>query len=33
MEFSTNILEVSNVSGDFIAGENIVGAASSATYH
>lgn len=28
----TNILEVSNVSGQFIAGENLVGAASSASY-
>jgi len=28
----TNILEVSNVSGEFIVGENIVGTASSASY-
>jgi hypothetical protein len=29
---NTNILEVSNVAGQFIAGENIVGTASSASY-
>ena len=29
----TNILEVSNVTGNFVAGESIVGTSSSASYY
>jgi len=28
----TNVLEISNVSGSFVRGENVVGAASSSSY-